>query len=182
MWVRQRSQTIIIFLSSGIPKSQADGSTIHHHTGRVVVKAAANSTSVRRMFDESGSSFLFETGKKRDGHSRDILSRKGICRVGDEQACLGSGQKPPVSYHDSFNLAGTRSLSFDQTTAGYEPVGDIAGGGEKGISHGVWLLSNILCPPHRHPSPHTVDELKSASCSCSWTCSPSGSELPPSSC
>lgn len=37
--VRQRSEAVVIFLSGGIPQSQADRSAIHHHTGCVVVEA-----------------------------------------------------------------------------------------------------------------------------------------------
>lgn len=43
LWVRERPQSIIILLSSSVPKTQADGFPIHHNTGRVVVKATTGS-------------------------------------------------------------------------------------------------------------------------------------------
>lgn len=49
--VRERSKTVIIFLSSSIPESQADRLAIDHDTGRVVIEAAdAVSTSMPKSY------------------------------------------------------------------------------------------------------------------------------------
>mmetsp|Transcript_8069 Transcript_8069/g.16119 ORF Transcript_8069/g.16119 Transcript_8069/m.16119 type:complete len:214 (-) Transcript_8069:10-651(-) len=57
--VRQRAQTIVIFLSGGIPKSQVDWLAVNHDIGRVVIE-----------------------------HGRDVLSWESIRRVRDQQARL----------------------------------------------------------------------------------------------
>lgn len=57
--VGERSQSVVIFLSSGIPQSQADWLSINHHTRRVVVKDCG-----------------------------DVFAGEGIRRVGNEQTCL----------------------------------------------------------------------------------------------
>lgn len=44
--VREGSEAVVIFLSGGIPQSQADGPAIHHYTSRVVVEAAGESVEV----------------------------------------------------------------------------------------------------------------------------------------
>lgn len=36
--VRQWSESVVILLSSGIPQTQADGLTVHHHACRIVVE------------------------------------------------------------------------------------------------------------------------------------------------
>ena len=38
LWIRERSESIIFLLSSGIPESQTNSLTIYHYIGRVVVK------------------------------------------------------------------------------------------------------------------------------------------------
>lgn len=43
--VGERSQSIVVFLSSGIPQSQADWLSINHHTCRVVVKTVTEALS-----------------------------------------------------------------------------------------------------------------------------------------
>jgi hypothetical protein len=52
--VGQRSQPVIIFLSSSIPQSQADGSAIYHHTGRIVVKSGSRVNNRLRMRSAQG--------------------------------------------------------------------------------------------------------------------------------
>lgn len=37
--IRQRPQSVVIFLSGGIPKSQADGLAINHYARRVVIES-----------------------------------------------------------------------------------------------------------------------------------------------
>lgn len=78
--IGERSEAVVIFLSGGIPQSQADGPAIHHYTSRVIVEAAAGSVSVAIEFPVRG----------RGGHvhSRDVLSGEGICRIGDQKTCL----------------------------------------------------------------------------------------------
>ena len=36
--VREGSESVVIFLPSGIPQTQANGLAVDHHTGRVVVE------------------------------------------------------------------------------------------------------------------------------------------------
>lgn len=60
--VAERAQAIVVFLASGIPKSQADRFVVDHDTRRVVVK---------------------------DG--RDVLAGEGVGGVGDKQTCLADG-------------------------------------------------------------------------------------------
>jgi len=60
--VAERAQAVVVLLTGGIPKSQADGLVVDHDTRRVVVE---------------------------DG--RDILAREGVGGVGDEQTCLADG-------------------------------------------------------------------------------------------
>lgn len=43
--VGQRSQSVVIFLTSGIPETQANGLAIHHYTRRVVIEAASQVAS-----------------------------------------------------------------------------------------------------------------------------------------
>jgi hypothetical protein len=43
--VGQRSQSVVIFLTSGIPETQANGLAIHHHARRVVIEAASHVAS-----------------------------------------------------------------------------------------------------------------------------------------
>ena len=59
MGVRERSKTIIVFLTGRIPESQVDGLAIVHYVCRVVIK-----------------------------HSRDIIPRKRVRGVRDEKARL----------------------------------------------------------------------------------------------
>lgn len=40
LWVRQWSEPIVVLLSRCIPKAEVHWFPIHHHIGRVVVKAA----------------------------------------------------------------------------------------------------------------------------------------------
>ena len=39
LWVRQWSEPVVVFLSCRIPETQVHWFTIHHHIGRIVVKA-----------------------------------------------------------------------------------------------------------------------------------------------
>jgi len=38
LWIRQRPQPVVIFLSGCVPQPQVDGFAVHHHVGRVVVE------------------------------------------------------------------------------------------------------------------------------------------------
>jgi hypothetical protein len=60
--VAERAQAVVVLLTGGIPKSQADGLVVDHDARRVVVE---------------------------DG--RDVLAREGVGGVGDEQTCLADG-------------------------------------------------------------------------------------------
>lgn len=42
LWVRERTQSIVILLTSRIPQAQIDGLSIDHHIGRVVVEHGGN--------------------------------------------------------------------------------------------------------------------------------------------
>jgi len=60
--VAERAQAVVVFLTGGIPKSQADRLVVNHDTRRVVVE-----------------------------NGRDVLAREGVGGVGDEQTCLADG-------------------------------------------------------------------------------------------
>lgn len=60
--VRQGSQSVVILLSGGIPQTQADGPTIHHHARRVIIE-----------------------------DRRYIFAGESICCVGDEKTCFADG-------------------------------------------------------------------------------------------
>jgi len=60
--VGQRSQTIVIFLSSSIPKTQVDGLVVNHDVGRVVIE-----------------------------HGRDVVTREGVSCVRNQEAGLSDG-------------------------------------------------------------------------------------------
>ena len=57
VFVRQRPQSVVVFLSGRVPKSEVDRSSVNHHVGGVVVE-----------------------------HGRDVLAREGIGRVADQKA------------------------------------------------------------------------------------------------
>lgn len=75
--VREWSQPVVIFLSSSIPQSQADGLAINHYICGVVVEAGDDVSS------GAGGSLV-----RPDSHSRNVLSGKGIRCVGNQETCL----------------------------------------------------------------------------------------------
>ena len=81
--VGQRSQTVVILLAGGIPQTQANRSTIHHHTRGVVIEAgkSVNMASDKRGQREKGSGERYE-------HGWDIFPGEGVGCVGDQEACL----------------------------------------------------------------------------------------------
>eukprot|EP00732_Lithocolla_globosa_P007027 Lithocolla_globosa_v1_NODE_8565_length_806_cov_62.936085.p2 type:complete len:128 gc:universal NODE_8565_length_806_cov_62.936085:344-727(+) len=60
--VRQRPKTIVILLSSCIPKPKVNGFSVHHHVGRVVIK-----------------------------NCWDVFTRKSISGVGNKLTCFTDG-------------------------------------------------------------------------------------------
>lgn len=85
--VGKRPQAIVILLPGGIPKTQADGLAVDHYTRRVIVEAMVpqEARSARGLgVDES------QWRKGVDKHCGDVFARKGIGRVGNEQACLSN--------------------------------------------------------------------------------------------
>lgn len=59
--VGQRSETVVILLAGGIPQTQANRSTIHHHTRGVVIE-----------------------------NGWDVFPGEGVGCVGDQEACLAN--------------------------------------------------------------------------------------------
>lgn len=53
LWVGEWSEAVVIFLSGGIPQSQADRSAVDHHAGRVVVEAVRSRESATRLLFKS---------------------------------------------------------------------------------------------------------------------------------
>jgi len=47
--VGERSQSVVILLSSGIPQTQANWFAIHHNTGRIVVEPTTISATAMRL-------------------------------------------------------------------------------------------------------------------------------------
>lgn len=76
--VRKRPQSVVVFLSSGIPQSQADGLAVNHYIRRVVVEAGAGGVS----------SGVGARSTRQYSHSRDVLAGEGVRCVGDEETCL----------------------------------------------------------------------------------------------
>lgn len=72
LWVGEWAETVVIFLSGGIPKSKRDWLSINHHRGRVVVEA------------QQGSVCLIVEGSLQYLHSWNILSGESIGGIGDE--------------------------------------------------------------------------------------------------
>jgi len=60
--VRERSQSIVVFLTGGIPQNEENGLEIHHETDGVVIKDCG-----------------------------DIFSRESVCGIGYQQTCLSNG-------------------------------------------------------------------------------------------
>lgn len=90
--VRKRTQTIIILLTSGIPKPQANGFPIDHHIRGIIVKASPPLVSIVHS----------ETRAREQGnnlHRGDIFARKRIGSIGNKQARLFS-RKTHVSFVD----------------------------------------------------------------------------------
>ena len=97
--VRERSETIVIFLSGSIPKSKADGLAIDHYTRRVVVetvrfRAISDSFSLFYTWDQGTRREIKGSGGEErprgyrrsrsaccDIHCRDVLAGEGVCRV-----------------------------------------------------------------------------------------------------
>lgn len=77
--VGERSQPVVVFLSSSVPQAEADGLAINHDVRRVVVEAGGLARAA-----VEGCSWA-------DSHSGDILAGEGICCVGDEETCLRGG-------------------------------------------------------------------------------------------
>lgn len=74
--IRERSQSIVILLSSGIPQTQANWFAIHHNTGRVIIEPAIiNATAMR-------------PGVLQHLHRGDIFAGERIGRIGYEETCL----------------------------------------------------------------------------------------------
>ena len=42
LWVRERPQSVVVFLAGRVPEAEVDGLAIDHHVGRVVVKDSGN--------------------------------------------------------------------------------------------------------------------------------------------
>jgi hypothetical protein len=67
--VRERSESVIIFLAGSIPQTQTNGLAIDHHTGRVIVEAKIVSFGAQKG------------GVSCDLHSRDVFAGEGICSI-----------------------------------------------------------------------------------------------------
>ena len=74
--VGERSQSVVILLSSGIPQTQANWFAIHHNAGRVIVEPAMISVATMRP------------GVLQHLHRGDIFAGERIGRVGYEETCL----------------------------------------------------------------------------------------------
>lgn len=82
--VGQRSETVVILLAGGIPQTQANRSTIHHHTRGVVIetgKSVNMASDKREEQREKGSGAGYE-------HGWDVFPGEGVGCVGDQEACL----------------------------------------------------------------------------------------------
>jgi hypothetical protein len=70
--IRKGSQTIVIFLSSGIPETQINGLAIDNNIGRVTKNRESRERSVHLLVEYSGN----------------VFPREGISGVGNQQAGL----------------------------------------------------------------------------------------------
>ena len=64
--VREGSESVVIFLPSGIPQTQANGLAVDHHTGRVVVEPRIVSSGARQYSTVPASTYtvgMYSPGK-----------------------------------------------------------------------------------------------------------------------
>lgn len=82
--IGQRSETVVILLAGGIPQTQANRSTIHHHTRGVVIEAGK---SVNMASDKRGGQREKGSGAGYE-HGWDVFPGEGVGCVGNQEACL----------------------------------------------------------------------------------------------
>jgi hypothetical protein len=75
--VGQWAKSVVIFLSSSIPQSQANRSAVYHDTGRVVVKSIKEPELI-----------VVRCVERAYEHRRYVFTGKGIGRVRYEETCL----------------------------------------------------------------------------------------------
>jgi hypothetical protein len=63
LWVRKRSQPIVVFLTSCIPQSKANGLAIYHYIRRVVVEAGRLAGTLRRRLVPTHTVGIYSPGK-----------------------------------------------------------------------------------------------------------------------
>lgn len=78
LWVGQGSQAVVVLLASSVPQSQANGLSVDHDAGGVVIETISD---IRQGCPRESSQSL---------HSRYIFSRKCIGGIRNEEAGLGS--------------------------------------------------------------------------------------------
>jgi hypothetical protein len=78
LWVRERTETVIILLSSSIPESKVNDFAINHHVSRVVVE-----------------------------DSWDVLAREGIGCVADKETSLSDSTITNNDAFDCLHLKGS---------------------------------------------------------------------------
>ncbi len=107
--LRERAQTVVIFLPSRIPQPERDGATIvSHHLRRVVVEHPAHVLSER----------LFKSGQKTSDPRGHVFPRKRVTRIRHQPVGLQSAQRSTggkethahaglaygsVTHHDAFD-------------------------------------------------------------------------------
>lgn len=53
LWVRQRPEPVVVLLSRCVPQAQVYWFPIHHHIGRVIVKAVKEQAEISQSFSHS---------------------------------------------------------------------------------------------------------------------------------
>lgn len=84
LWIGEWAETVVIFLSGSIPKSERNWLSIDHHRGGVVVEAGRQLVYETLDSLDRGSRYL---------HSWDILSWERVGGIGDQQAGLSQCQQ-----------------------------------------------------------------------------------------
>lgn len=85
--VRQRPEPVVVLLTRRVPQTQVDRLPIHHHVGWVVIKPAGGEVggaNVRFCLELKANAATAPL----DLHCGDVLPRKGVGGVADEQTCF----------------------------------------------------------------------------------------------
>lgn len=123
--VGEWSQSIVIFLTSSIPETQADGLAIYHNTCRVVIEAVVAKLAISQMYSWEGMSHWGANAVLRATNTVGMYSPGNAFVVYE------------MSRHVCSAVLETPSSIFEF-------------GGRDGHGYGWFFLGNEPCRQHRH--------------------------------